>query len=274
GRRELGDERPSNSREQLSDPSDSRQRNQQGQARSGDQESNEGGNGDKSQSSRRRDGQEQAQDGESQSSGGSDGDPSSRSPESEPRDAQAGGGQPGEQPSEQTPGQQGPGRKSQGRGGSNQTSIEQFMAGDSSSSSNRLPSNLTPSEANPVTGNGFKRFNDSLRDVEELVETPELQREASRIRDRVRQMRLDLRRNSRVPTEQEFDEMVVNPLRTLRRGVSEELLRIAGARDALVPIDRDPVPDVFRDAVDTYYQRLSDVTRSESNTLPTGAESR
>ena len=42
----------------------------------------------------------------------------------------------------------------------------------------------------------------------------------------------------------------------LRQQVAEELLRRTAERNAVVPIDRDPVPDVYAEQVRRYYEQL------------------
>ncbi len=50
--------------------------------------------------------------------------------------------------------------------------------------------------------------------------------------------------------------MVATPLRELQRKVSQELLRRAAEQTEIVPVDRDPVPNQYRDMVREYYERL------------------
>ena len=107
-----------------------------------------------------------------------------------------------------------------------------------------------------MTGDGFREWTDRLRDVEEMVDSPDLRSEAARIRDRARDIRLDFRRNSKEPQWELVDKMIAQPLRELKRNVSEELMRRSAERHAPVPIDRDPVPVEFTDAVQKYYESL------------------
>ncbi|MDA7874717.1 hypothetical protein N9B17_06060, partial [Rhodopirellula sp.] len=99
-------------------------------------------------------------------------------------------------------------------------------------------------------------WSDRLRDVEEMVDSPELRSEAARIRDRARDVRLEFRRNSKEPQWDLVEKMIAEPLRELKRSVSEELLRRSAEKNAPVPIDRDPVPVEFTDAVQKYYESL------------------
>jgi hypothetical protein len=110
--------------------------------------------------------------------------------------------------------------------------------------------------SDPLTGDGFIEWSDRLRDVEEMVDSPELRSEAARIRDRARDVRLEFRRNSKEPQWELVEKMIAQPLRELKRSVSEELLRRSAEKNAPVPIDRDPVPVEFTDAVQKYYESL------------------
>jgi len=95
-----------------------------------------------------------------------------------------------------------------------------------------------------------------MRDVEQLIEDPDLRAEATRIRERARQMRREWNRQATEPQWPLVGEMVAQPLERLRREVSAELLRRSAEKNAVVPIDRDPVPERFSEAVQDYYERL------------------
>lgn len=110
--------------------------------------------------------------------------------------------------------------------------------------------------SNPLTGEGFRDWTDRLRDVEEMVADPELRSEAAQIRDRAREVRRDLKRQSESPQWDLVEEMIATPLRELKKSVSEELMRRSADKNATVPIDRDPVPDQYKDAVQRYYESL------------------
>jgi hypothetical protein len=94
-----------------------------------------------------------------------------------------------------------------------------------------------------------------MRDVEELLNDPELRAEAARIRDRVRGVREEFKRHSKVPDWTQLQTMVADPIQELRNRIAEEVRR-REAPDALVPIDRDPVPPQFAEGVRRYYERL------------------
>lgn len=106
-----------------------------------------------------------------------------------------------------------------------------------------------------MTGTGFTSWSDRLRDVEEMLDVPELRAEVARIRDRARVTRLDLRRHARAPQWDVVQTQISGPLLELRSRLSEELAR-RETKDAVVPSDRDPVPPRFAERVRRYYERL------------------
>jgi len=108
----------------------------------------------------------------------------------------------------------------------------------------------------PLTGDRFRDWSDRLRDVEEMVADPELRAEAARIRERARSMRAELKRHSSDPNWELVQSQVAGPLVELRDRVAAELLRRT-AKQAIVPLDRDPVPPRYSEKTRLYYQRLS-----------------
>jgi hypothetical protein len=107
----------------------------------------------------------------------------------------------------------------------------------------------------PVTGEGFREWSDRMRDVEELLDDPQWRAEAARIRDRVRGAREEFRRHAKTPDWTQMKSLVAEPIRELRARIDEELRR-RESPDALVPIDRDPVPPQYAEGVRRYYERL------------------
>ena len=79
--------------------------------------------------------------------------------------------------------------------------------------------------------------------------------EAARIRDRAKEVRKDVKRHSAPPNWDLVRVTIADPLAELQRRVAEELLR-RSSQDALVPIDRDPVPAQYEEQVRRYYERL------------------
>lgn len=88
-----------------------------------------------------------------------------------------------------------------------------------------------------------------------MVEDPELRAEAARIRDRARSIRAELKRHSEAPNWDLVRMQVAEPLVELTDRVAEEVLR-RSSRQAIVPLDRDPVPPKFSEKTRKYYEKL------------------
>lgn len=108
---------------------------------------------------------------------------------------------------------------------------------------------------NPVTGENYGEWTDRLRKVEEALNAPELRNQASRVLDNAREMRADFRRNNQVPQSEQLQTRITEPLAELRSRVAEELAK-REAVNPLAPLDRDPVPQRYREMVRRYYQEL------------------
>lgn len=107
----------------------------------------------------------------------------------------------------------------------------------------------------PIAGDDFLNWSDRLRDVEEMVGDPELRAEAARIRDQARSIRAELKRHAKTPNWKLVRVNVAEPLAELTNRVAEELLR-RNAKQAIVPLDRDPVPPKYSEKTRRYYERL------------------
>ena len=107
----------------------------------------------------------------------------------------------------------------------------------------------------PISGEDFLNWSDRLRDVEEMVDDPELRAEAARIRDQARAIRAELKRHSKEPNWGLVRVNVAEPLVELSNRVSDELLR-RNSKQAIVPLDRDPVPPKYSEKTRRYYERL------------------
>jgi len=149
-------------------------------------------------------------------------------------------GQPSQSGQAQTPN----GSSQPNSGGSRDGFERAFQAGTGG------PNNLAP-----IGGDDFVEWSDRLRDVEEMLDDPELRAEAASIRDRARGFRVDLKRHSKEPSWDLVELQVAKPLAELRDRVAEELLRRT-SDDAAIPLDRDPVPSRFTEQVRRYYERL------------------
>lgn len=107
----------------------------------------------------------------------------------------------------------------------------------------------------PIGGQDFIDWSDRLRDVEEMVDDPELRAEAARIRDAARSIRIEMKRHSSAPQWNLVRVNVAEPLVELSNRVADELLR-RQSKQALVPLDRDPVPPKYSEKTRKYYERL------------------
>ena len=107
----------------------------------------------------------------------------------------------------------------------------------------------------PLTGRDFTDWSDRLRDVEEMVNVPELRNRIAEVRERARSVRVDLKRHSKEPQWDLVQSEIAVPLVEIHKRVSEELARRESS-DFLVPIDRDPVPVQYSELVRRYYEEL------------------
>jgi hypothetical protein len=107
----------------------------------------------------------------------------------------------------------------------------------------------------PIRGEDFVRWSDRLRDVEEMIELPDLRLDVTRIRDAARQLRQESRKEPEKPQWAEIRTRIVSPLAEVSKKLGDELAK-RDSKEALVPIDRDPVPGKFGELVRRYYQEL------------------
>lgn len=94
-----------------------------------------------------------------------------------------------------------------------------------------------------------------MRNVEEMVSTDQMRNRLSAIRERVRGARVEFKRHSLEPKWALLNDSVMSPLVEIRDEISEQLARM-NSREAMVPIDRDPVPARFSELVRRYYEKL------------------
>jgi hypothetical protein len=108
----------------------------------------------------------------------------------------------------------------------------------------------------PLTGEDFVPWADRLRDVEEMIDDPVLRNEIATARERARLLRQDFKRDRKKPDWAVVQLQIMKPLVSVRDQIADELAR-RDSREALVPVDRDPVPDRYSDLVRRYYEGLS-----------------
>jgi hypothetical protein len=88
-----------------------------------------------------------------------------------------------------------------------------------------------------------------------LLTERELRDEAAMIRDRARSVRAEFVRHGKEPQWDLVRQQIINPLTELRKNLSDKLAQLQ-SNEALVPIDRDPVPGRFAELVRKYYENL------------------
>ena len=107
----------------------------------------------------------------------------------------------------------------------------------------------------PLTGREFTQWSDRLRDVEEILSEPDIRNDVARVRDRARAIRAEFTRHGKEPQWNLVEQQITNPLTELRNRIGEELAKLQ-SDEAMVPIDRDPVPGRFAELVKRYYENL------------------
>jgi hypothetical protein len=261
---EIGRNSPEN-RPQEAQPQNNQPEQQPGQK--GDQKGQKGQPGSKGQAGQKGDKQgEKGQGGQTGQPGqkgqsGKKGEPGGEQPngQSQGEDSQSGQqrqGQPQQgqsqndeqQAGQRQRGQQQPGGKSEPRGA-------RRLAGPAAGPGAGPFEDYEPRDFAPLTGEDFRDWSDRLRDVEELVEDPELRADAALIRDQARSMRAEFKRHSAEPNWELVRVKVALPLLELRDRIAQEVLRRA-SKKALVPLDRDPVPPGYAEKTRRYYERL------------------
>ncbi len=111
------------------------------------------------------------------------------------------------------------------------------------------------SQSGPILGEDFIRWSDRLREVEEMLEFPDLRNEVAAVRDRARVLRQEYKRDRKKPDWAVVRLKVMDPLAEVRKRIADELAR-RDSKEALVPIDRDPVPGRYSELVRRYYEEL------------------
>jgi hypothetical protein len=107
----------------------------------------------------------------------------------------------------------------------------------------------------PLTGNDYRQWSDRLRDVEEMLPQQALRNQVADVRDQARTVRADYLRHGKEPQWDLVQQDIMQPLAELRVRIGERLAQLQ-SEDRLAPIDRDPVPGRFAEAVRRYFENL------------------
>ncbi len=128
-------------------------------------------------------------------------------------------------------------------------------AGSGRSGGGNRPTGGRGGSSAPMSGDGYAPWSDRLREVEEIVDFPDLRNDLASARERARQLRVELKRDLKKPDWAVVRAEVMTPLVEVRQRLQEELARRT-SRESLVPIDRDPVPGRYAEQVRLYYEQL------------------
>jgi hypothetical protein len=116
--------------------------------------------------------------------------------------------------------------------------------------------------ARPLTGEEFGEWSDQLRDIEEMLEDSELRNRVAQVRDRARAMRAEFKRHGEMPQWDLVKSQLLGEMQVLQQRINQEVMKLESDR-AMVPIDREPVPEEFDSLVQRYYELLSQERNEE-----------
>lgn len=94
-----------------------------------------------------------------------------------------------------------------------------------------------------------------MREVEEILDDPELRNQVAQVRDRARSIRAEFRRHGKEPQWDLVQSELLNELQDLQSRINQQISRLSNDR-SMVPIDREPVPEEFDELVRRYYELL------------------
>ena len=114
----------------------------------------------------------------------------------------------------------------------------------------------------PLTGLDFRDGEDRLREVEEVIEIPELRNQVSEVRQSARDIRRENKENGKPPKWDLVDMQILRPMTEINKRLEEELSLRQPKRE-LIPVDHEPVPAQYSELVRRYYERLGG--RKEKN---------
>ena len=107
----------------------------------------------------------------------------------------------------------------------------------------------------PLTGLDYRDWEDRLREVEEVIEIPELRNQVSEVRQSARDIRRENKENGKPPKWDMVDMKILRPMTEINKRLEQELSLRQPKRE-LVPVDHDPVPEQYSELVRRYYERL------------------
>jgi len=94
-----------------------------------------------------------------------------------------------------------------------------------------------------------------LRDVQDMLDFPDLRTEVARVRESAQAMRAEYKQRRTPPQWDLMQTQILKPLAEVRSRIDDELAR-RESKEPLVPLDRDPVPNRYSELVKRYYEQL------------------
>jgi hypothetical protein len=144
----------------------------------------------------------------------------------------------------------------QGRGGNRRVEgVPPSNRGQDARDTNAPDGRDDPGARGPFTDENYGPWSNRLRDVQEMLPQQDLRDQMAQVWDSVRTMRAESKRHGQEPQWDLVQTQVIKPLTELRQRVSERLAQLQ-SNEAMVPIDRDPVPDRYNEMVRTYFENL------------------
>ena len=147
--------------------------------------------------------------------------------------------------------------ESAGNSGGEQESETQSEQSDYSAlhGGGREPGDSSSQFSRPLTGSDFRNWSDRLREVEELLDDPNLRQRVAQVRDRARSMRAEFRRHGTEPQWDLVQSDLMAEIQSVRRRLVQDIAALKSGH-SLVPIDRESVPEEFDELVQRYYELL------------------
>jgi hypothetical protein len=220
------------------------------QSQNGQNQEQQGNSPGQQSGSSQQQGQQQAQSGQ-QGQGGQQQAQSGQQGQGGQQQAQSGQqGQGGQQARDGQQAQNGQQAQAGGRGG-NRDRLTQLAR--------QLNSNGGPNggadQGGPLTGGDYVNWADRMRDVEQVLDSPDLRYQLATVRERASAIRQQYRQAGRIPDDKVVRDQLIMPMTQVRVWLQEEIARQQNA-NSLVPLDRDPVPDTYSELVRKYYEKL------------------
>ena len=173
------------------------------------------------------------------------------------------GSQQGQQGSQQ--GQQGnqPGQQSQGDGNGRTNQQPRNASGVGMAPTNRASQ---PAQGGGIGGSSstggifinpsdLQAWSNRMQEVESAVDIPSVRDALARARSNARDIRIETKRLSTFPNQTMVEDKILRPLLDAEKQINRALSEL-DHKNPLAPVEHDPVPDSYSEAVQRYYESL------------------